>query len=87
MTYGLQAWDRFTDPQFWWMPAMVIIWAIFTFTLFIAEPHFLHAWFRLRGERDPNGTFALVQRVHWILLTLSVITIAGALLGTHGILF
>jgi hypothetical protein len=69
------------------MPAMVFVWAVFTFVLFVAEPIFLHAWFHSRAGRDPVGTFALVQRAHWVLLTLSVITIAGAALGAHGILF
>ena len=54
MTYRLDAWDRFSDPRFWWMPAMVLVWAVFTFVLFIAEPVFLHAWFESRARRDPT---------------------------------
>jgi uncharacterized membrane protein len=87
MTYRLDAWDRFADPQFWWMPAMVLVWAIFSVVLFIAEPQFLHAWFHRRAERDPDGTFALVRRAHWVLLTLSFVTIVGAAFGAHGVLF
>ncbi len=87
MTHRLDAWDRFADPQFWWMHAMVLVWGIFTFVLFVAEPLFLHAWFRRRAARDPDGTFALILRAHWILLTLSAVTIAGAVLGSHGALF
>ena len=87
MTHRFDAWDRFADPQFWWMPAMVFIWAVFSFVLFIAEPLFLDAWFRRRAQRDPVGTFAVVRRAHWILLTLSLITIAGAASGAHGLLF
>lgn len=87
MTYRMNAWYRFADPQFWWMPAMVFVWAVFTFVLFIAEPVFLHAWFHRRARLDPAGTFALVQFAHWVLLMLGVITIAGAALGAHGVLF
>lgn len=87
MTHGLDAWDRFADPQFWWMHAMVLVWGIFTLVLFVAEPLFLHAWFRRRAARDPDGTFALILRAHWALLTLSTVTIAGAVLGSHGVLF
>jgi len=87
MTHTLGAWDRFADPQFWWMHAMVLVWGIFTFVLFVAEPLFLHAWFRRRAARDPDGTFALILRVHRILLMLSAVTIAGAVLGSHGVLF
>lgn len=87
MTHRLDAWDRFMDLQFWWMHAMALVWAIFSFVLFVAEPLFLHRWFRRRGETDPEGTFALAQRAHWALLILSVATIAGAVLGAHGDLY
>ena len=86
MTARLSAWDRFLDPDFWWMHAMVALWAIFTFVLFVAEPLFLHRWFQERTARDPDGTFRLVMQVHWLLLTLSLVTIAGAVLGAHGAL-
>lgn len=84
MTHRLDAWDRFADPQFWWMHAMVLVWAIFAVVLFVAEPLFLHDWFRRRGARAPEATFALVRRAHWALLGLSAATIAGAALGARG---
>lgn len=84
MTWRLEAWDRFSDPQFWWMWAMALIWTIFTVVLFVAEPLFLHAWFRRRAARDEAGTFAIVLGGHWVLLILSAVTIAGAVLGAHG---
>lgn len=86
MTWRLAAWDRFLDPAFWWMHAMVGIWAIFTFVLFIAEPLFLHRWFHERASRDPDGTFRLVMRLHWVLLSASLATVAAAILGAHGAL-
>jgi uncharacterized membrane protein len=87
MTHRLAAWDRFADLSFWWMHAMVAIWAIFTIILFVAEPLFLHRWFHERAVRDPDGTFRLVLRLHVVLLTLSVITIAAAVLGVRGALY
>lgn len=87
MTWRLDAWDRFMMPQFWWMHAMVVIWVVFSFILFVAEPLFLHAWFHRRNARNSNGTFVLVRRAHWMLLTLSYVTIAGAVLGAHGAYF
>lgn len=86
MTHRLAAWDRFLDPRFWWMHAMVAIWAIFTAVLFIAEPLFLHRWFHARASRDPERTFRLVLRLHFVLLALSFVTVAGAVLGAHGAL-
>ena len=87
MTARLDAWYRFSDPHFWWMHAMVCLWALFTIILFVAEPLFLHARLRRRAEHDPDGTFARVQRAHWLLLALSLVTIAGAVLGSHGMSF
>jgi uncharacterized membrane protein len=79
MTDRLAAWDRFVDSHFWWMHAMVAVWAIFTFVLFVAEPLFLHRWFHRRMLVDPEGTFAVVRIGHWALLTLSLVTVGGAL--------
>ena len=87
MAYRLDLWERFFDPGFWWMHAMVAVWAIFTLVLFVLEPLFLHRWFLQRAKRDPDGTFRLVERLHWLLLTLSLITVFGAVAGAHGAFF
>lgn len=85
LVWVFDAWDRFLAPaSFWWMHAMVAIWAVFTFVLFVAEPLFLHRWFHVRASRDPEGTFRLVRRMHVILLTASLVTVAGAVIGSHG---
>lgn len=87
MTHRLSVWDRFLDPaHFWWMHAMVAIWAIFTIVLFVAEPLFLHRWFHARATRDAEGTFRLVQRLHIVLLSASLVATGAAVLGAHGAL-
>ena len=86
MTHRLGAWSRFADPSFWWMHTMVATWVIFTVVLFIAEPLYLHRWFHERTENDPDGSLLLVARLHVALLTLSLITVAAAVLGAHGAL-
>ncbi|MEQ1669835.1 MAG: hypothetical protein ABL893_03160 [Hyphomicrobium sp.] len=86
MIWKLDAWGRFLLASYWWMHAMVLVWAIFTVVLFIAEPLFLHRWFHARAERDPEGTFRIVHRLHVALLTLSAVTTAAAVLGAHGAL-
>jgi hypothetical protein len=65
---------------------MVAVWAIFTIVLFVAEPLVLHRWFHARATRDPEGTFRLVLRLHRVLLGVSLLTVAGAVLGAHGAL-
>ena len=68
------------------MHAMVAVWLLFTLMLFVAEPLFLDRWLRARAKARPEPTFGLIERLHWILLALSLITLIGALLGSHGVL-
>jgi uncharacterized membrane protein len=82
--YGL--WERFVIASYWWMDAMVGVWLIFSAMLFVIEPVFLDHWIERRARQAPVATLARVQRLHWLLLTLSVVTILGAVAGTHGLL-
>jgi uncharacterized membrane protein len=77
-------WSRFHDPAYWWMWAMVFVWLVFTVMLFIAEPLFLHRWFLDRARRKPEETFSLIHRLHWVLLVISLVTVLGAVAGSHG---
>lgn len=86
LVWRLDLWARFAEARFWWMHAMVAIWAIFTVMLFVLEPLFLHRRLLERSRRDPSGTFVLVQRFHWVLLVVSLITVFGAVAGSHGYL-
>jgi uncharacterized membrane protein len=86
LVWRFDLWARFAEPRFWWMHAMVAIWAIFTLMLFVLEPLFLHRRLRERSHREPSGTFVLIQRFHWVLLLLSLITVFGAVAGSHGYL-
>lgn len=86
MTDALMAWERFLDIRFWWMHAMVSVWLVFAIVLFVAEPLFLHAWFHRRAALDPDKSFAILQRMHYVMLILSLIAVAGAVLGSHGAL-
>src|SRR5271167_1374555 len=86
MVVRLDLWDRFLSVAYWWMHAMVTIWLLFTLILFVAEPLFLHQWLLARAKTLPEGTFGLVERLHQILLALSLITLIGAVLGSHGLL-
>jgi uncharacterized membrane protein len=84
LVHALDLWHRFVDPRYWWMTAMVLVWAIFTLLLFVLEPFVLHRWFQVHAANDARGTLALVQRAHWFLLALSMLTIIGAVAGAHG---
>lgn len=84
MLYVMDAWDRYFDPHYWWIHAMTFIWLLFTIILFVLEPLVLHKLFKKYAEKDPTKTFAIVHRAHIVLLLLSLITIAGAVAGSHG---
>jgi len=84
MIWRLDLWDRFRSASFWWMHAMVCLWLLFAFILFIAEPFILHRNLPRWAATMPDVVFARLHRVHWLLLTLSVITILGAVAGSQG---
>jgi len=65
---------------------MVVVWLLFTVMLFVAEPLILHRWLLARAKVDPEATFRLVEWSHRILLILSLITVAGTVAGSHGLL-
>jgi uncharacterized membrane protein len=84
ITYRFDLWSRFASASFWWMHGMVGVWLLFTLMLFVLEPLFLHRWFLSRAEAEPDATFRLIQGLHWLLLSLSIIVIFGAVAGSHG---
>jgi len=84
MVWKFDLWDRFHSVSFWWMHAMVCVWALFAFVLFIAEPFILKARFHRWAHAYPDLTFRWVQRAHWVLVGLAWITVFGAVAGSHG---
>lgn len=86
MAHRLDAWSRFVDPTAWWMGAMILVWSVFAFVLYIAEPWFLRAWFDRLAASQPQRAFAVVGRAHWALLGATAIAAGGALLGVRGAL-
>jgi uncharacterized membrane protein len=84
MTWRLDLWERFQTLTFWWMHAMVCLWLLFAFVLFIAEPFILHRQFHRWATERPQIAFARLHQMHWILLGLSILTIVSAVAGVHG---
>lgn len=83
MAWRADMWWRFTDARFWWMHAMVALWAFFAAMLFLIEPFFLHR--RMRVSPAPAADFDRMVRMHQLLLALSVITVLGAVGGSRGL--
>jgi len=83
LTYRLDLWDRFLDPTFWWMTAMLGLWLVFMLMLFVIEP-LLHARFEMKARQDPATTFRRLARLHEFLLVIAALTALGAVAGAHG---
>ncbi len=81
---ALDLWDRFREVRFWWMHAMVGLWTLFMVLLFVIDPFFLHRWLHRQVKQDPARAFHLIAAMHWLLLAFGLITIAGAVAGSHG---
>ena len=85
LVWRLGVGSRFADPaNWWWMHGMVIVWTLFAVMLFVLEPFVLHKAFQASARRDPLGTMARIQRVHVVLLSVSLIVVLGAVAGSHG---
>jgi uncharacterized membrane protein len=84
MSARLELWDRFTSVRYWWMHAMVCLWLLFTFVLFVAEPFVAARHFDKWATQAPRDAFKWLYRGHLALLAFSLITIFGAVAGSHG---
>ena len=82
MIWRTDMWSRFEDRQYWWMHAMVCLWALFALMLFVIEPFFLHR--KMERTPDPARVFTRMEWMHRVLLTLALITVAAAVMGSHG---
>jgi len=86
MAERLDDWERFLRPANWWLMAMVLLWLLFMAILFVVEPFVLAGRFRRWAKADPDGTFRLMQRAHWVLLCAGAVVAAAGVLGAHGLL-
>lgn len=87
LIYAMDAWSRYQSISFWWMHLMTLVWLIFTFILFIAEPLFLHRFFKEQAAKHGVSAFLWMHKLHMVLLLLSLIAVLGAVAGSHGFQF
>ena len=84
MIYILNAWDRFNDIRYFWMHAMLLLWLMFAFALFVIEPFFFKNHGRIIKERHGITNLRKTEIVHWIIFIMSLTTILFSVLGAHG---
>jgi uncharacterized membrane protein len=87
MVQRIDLWDRFRNIEFWWMHAMVLLWVIFTFILFIGEPLAARAHRKHGSPPASKRRLSFMQWLHWVLLLLSAITVLAAVAGSQGMSF
>ena len=65
---------------------MVCLWLVFAVMLFIVEPLILHRRMA-QAILQPNSArlFDRMERFHQIMLALSLVTVFGAVAGSHGL--
>ena len=84
MVDTMGAWGWYLEPSRWYLHAMTLVWLLFTVMLFLLEPLFLHRWFLQSAERDATWTFRWIERMHRLLLAISLVTAAAAVAAAHG---
>ena len=62
---------------------MTIVWTLFVFILFVAEPMFLHRLFAKHVRTNPAKSFVFVQALHLFMLILSLAAVGGAVAGNR----
>ena len=79
----------FFDAVERWFAWQARIWTVLaglTGLYMLAEPLILHRWLLARAKAKPQATFRLLEWLHWFWLILGLVTVAGAVAGTHGLL-
>ena len=86
MAWRLDLWGLFASPAFWWMDAMVLLWALFMVIVFVIEP-LAHGRIAAMAAEDPAALLVRLSRAHRVLLAAGIVTILGAVAGAHGGVF
>lgn len=82
MLHVMNAWGAMG----WWIYLMIFIWLIFTLVLFVLEPLVLHKWFHERAQINGEKAFFILQIMHIILLSISLLAVLAGVAGAHGLL-
>lgn len=77
-------WSLLAAPRSWWMHLMIFVWLIFALLLFVIEPLF-HGAISRRAASNPRSALKRIQRMHLLLLLLSLAAVFAAVAGTHGL--
>ena len=86
LLWRFDLWARFQFARFWWMHAMAGLWLVFAALLFAIEPLVLHRRMAAAvGTIRSAPMFARMEKMHRLLLALSLLTVFAATGGAHGL--
>ena len=86
MAWRLDLWSLFGSVTYWWMDAMVLLWAVFMLIVFVVEP-LAQKRIAAMAAQDPAAMLVRLSRAHRVLLAAGIVTIFGAVAGVHGGIF
>jgi uncharacterized membrane protein len=85
MLYAYDLWDRFTEPRYWWMHLMVVVWLLFAALLFVIEPLIIRSTVHRSDAVAPAAVLTRMLWMHRAMLALSLLAIFAAVAGGHGL--
>jgi uncharacterized membrane protein len=84
MLAELNAWDGLGYLAFWWIDLMIAVWVAFAIMVYVLEPLFIHQVFHRFAEVHKDRAFSTAKWLHAVALLVSLVAIAGGILGSHG---
>lgn len=80
----LEFWRRLMTLASWWVWMMIALWSFFTVVLFVVQPLATRRDADDAIPDDPAQALRAALRLHWVLLVLSLVTVAAGASGAHG---
>lgn len=83
MLHHMQLWQSLS--QYWWLSVMIVVWTLFSIVLWILEPLVMKSFCHGCDSKGMNLT--RMNQLHWILLIVTMSTVALGVAGKNGLLF
>ncbi|HUH37870.1 MAG TPA: hypothetical protein VL027_07995 [Spongiibacteraceae bacterium] len=86
LLWRTQLWRVLDQPQFGWLAAMILYWALFFLMLFVLGPSgLLRRVMSGSTERSAEARLLRMQRMHLLLLFIGLAIVAWAVAARHGL--
>ncbi len=82
MLWLTDSWARLANTG--WLHLMLAVYAVFTLMLFVLEPLLIHRLLAGWARQNPALAMRRLQRMHWLLLAISLAAVGFGVVGAHG---